>query len=210
MPEQIEVFDLEGEFIKVEDRDKFYKEIKAEYSKNKKITKKVKTIRLLLLNSKGRIVIQRRNFTKEENPGLYDKTIGGHVQEGESYHITLVRECAEELGFPVSVLSSGEFDFASKHTDLNIVGIFKQLDYISQFDSVRFTKTGKKFVQPYMTTIYIGYYDGSIQFIDGESSGIQLYTVEELKKAIKANPNDYTEDLKFMITKYEKFLKPIK
>ena len=61
---------------------------------------------------------------------------------------------------------------------------------------------------PHISTFYIGYYDGAIRFIDGESSGIEIFSLKELKEDIKNNPNKFTEDIKFMIKKYEKFLNP--
>ena len=37
-----------------------------------------------------------------------------------------------------------------------------------------------------------------------------VFTLKELKEEIKNNPNKFTEDLKFMVKRYEKYLKPIK
>jgi len=209
MSEMLEVYDLEGNFLKVQDRGQFYKEIKSEFAKKGKISRQLKRIGILLMNSKGKIVIQRRNWHKNENPGLYDKTIGGHVVQGDSFNLTVIKECAEELGFPVSILSAESFDQAIKNVDLRIVGFFKKVDYMSNFISIRRTKQGKEFRQPYMQNVYIGYYNGPIQFIDGESRGIELFTYEELQSEIVKHPNDYTEDLKFMVKKYKKFLVPI-
>ena len=210
MAEQLEVYDLNGKLLGVEDRKKFYSEIKDEFAEKGKISRQVKSVRLILMNSKGRIYLQKRNKSKDENPGLYDKTVGGHVAKDDTYDMTTIRECAEELGFPASILSPEEFDKAIKVTNLSIVWIFKKIDYIPNFQSVRITRKGDKFIQPYMTTIYIGYYDGAIRFVDGESSGIEVFSLKELKEEIKNNPDKFTEDLKFMIKKYEKFLKPIK
>lgn len=209
MKELIGVYDLKEKLIKVEERSKYYSEIRKEFSSKGKITRQVKSIRLLLMNSAGRIYLQKRSSIKGENPGLYDKTIAGHVLHKSTFDMTVVKECAEELGFPAAILSEKEFDTAVKSTDLSVVGIFKKLDYISNFESVRMTKEKKKFIQPYMTTFYIGYYDGSIRFVDGESSGIEVFSLDELKKEIKSNPDKFTEDIKFMIKKYRKFIKPI-
>lgn len=209
MSEKLEVYDLNENLIEVEERDEFYREIKKEFQKTGKITKQIKRVLLLLMNSQGKIVLQRRNLSKQENSGLFDKTIGGHVEEGYSYEVTLIKECAEELGFPVSILDKNDFSKALKKTDLKVIGIFREIDYNSNFKSTRIGKNGEKFIQPYMQTVYIGYYDGSLQFIDGESSGIQLYTVEELENAIKSSPNDFTDDLKILFEKYKNKLKPV-
>lgn len=209
MSEKLEVYDLDENLIEVKERDEFYREIKKEFQKTGKITKQVKRVLLLLMNSQGKIVLQRRNLSKQENSGLFDKTIGGHVEEGCSYEVTLIKECAEELGFPVSILEKSDFSKALKKADLKVIGIFREIGYNSNFKSTRISEDGKKFIQPYMQTIYIGYYDGSMQFMDGESSGIQLYTVKELEDAIKNNPNDFTDDLKILFEKYKDKLKPI-
>lgn len=209
MSEKLEIYNLDESLIEVKDRNEFYKEIKEEFEKTGKITKQVKRVLLLLMNSQGKIVLQRRNSLKQENSGLFDKTVGGHVEEGDSYEVTLIKECAEELGFPVSILDESNFSRALRKTDLKVIGIFKEIDYNSNFQSIRITESGTKFVQPYMQTVYIGYYDGSLQFIDGESSGIQLYTVKELENEIKNNPNLFTEDLKVLFEKYKEELKSI-
>ncbi len=210
MVELLEVYDLNGRLLKTEKREKFYSESKEEFNKKGRISRQVKTVRLILINSKGRIYLQKRSKLKDENPGLYDKTVGGHVLKGSTWDMAVVKECAEELGFPASILSPKEFDKSVHNTDLTVVGIFKKVDYISNFKSVRITRSGESFIQPYMTAIYIGYYDGAIRFIDGESSGVEVFSLKDLKGEIKKNPDKFTEDLKFMIKKYTTFLKPIK
>ena len=210
MAEKLEIYDLKETLIEIKERTKFFEETKNEFEKTGKITKQVKRSLLFLMNSKGKIVLQRRNLSKSENPSLFDKTIGGHVEEGDSYNLTIIKECSEELGFPVSILEKKDFNRALRKTDLRIIGIFKELDYNSNFPSVRICKNGKKFIQPYMQTLYIGYYNGPLQFIDGESSGIQLYTTKELNEAIKKHPSDFTEDLKVLFKKYENHFKPLK
>lgn len=209
MVEKLEVFDLNGESIGIQDRNVFYSEIKNEFKRNGKISKKVKAIRLLLINSEGRIYLQKRSKTKSENSGLCDKTVGGHVSLGESWNMTVVRECAEELGFPATVLLDEEFDRSVAYTDLKIVGIFKKIDELASFESVRIDKDGNKFVQPYISAFFIGYYDGAIRFVDGESSGIEVFSLDELLLEIKNNPTKFTEDIKYMISKYKKYIKPI-
>lgn len=209
MAEKLEVYDLNNKLIKVEDRDKFYAEIEQEQKANNKISKKVKSIRVILMNSQGRIYLQKRSKLKEVNPGMYDKTIGGHVPAGHSWDMTLIRECAEELGFAASIISEKEFDETIKITDLSIVGVFKKIDYIENFESSRKTRDGGEVTQPWITTIYLGYYDGAIRFADGESTGIEVFSPEELKEEIKNNPDKFTNDLKMMIEEYEQYLVPI-
>ena len=123
--------------------------------------------------------------------------------------MTVVQECHQELGFPAVVLSDDEFRTAVKHTDLSIIGLFRRVDFIQNFVSVR-TSKGGDFRQPYITSFYIGYYDGSIRFCDGESTGIEVFTLKQLEDRIRKAPELFTEDLKFMIKRYRKFITPIK
>lgn len=94
-------------------------------------------------------------------------------------------------------------------TDLSIIGLFRRVDYITNFISVRKIKNGE-IKQPYVTSLYIGYYDGAIRFCDGESTGIEVFTLKQLKKRIKDKPDIFTEDIKFMVEKYEKYLVPVR
>jgi len=210
MSEKLEIFNLNGKSLGAQSRDIFYSEIKKEFNAKGKISRKVKAIRLLLINSEGRIYLQKRSKLKSENPGLYDKTVGGHVAKGESWNMTVVRECAEELGFPATILTEAEFKGAVANTNLKIVGIFKKIDEVANFESTRIDKNGNKFIQPFISAFFVGYYDGAIRFVDGESTGIEVFSLKELKEEIKSNPDKFTEDIKMMIEKYEKFLKPIK
>tara|TARA_Y100000310_G_C20604346_1_gene774740 strand:- start:675 stop:1310 length:636 start_codon:yes stop_codon:yes gene_type:complete len=207
MTEALEVYDLDEKFLRQMDRDKFYAEIMEEFKKTGKVSKKVKSIRAILMNSDGRIYVQKRSSKKMYNAGLYDKTIGGHVVVNHTYRLTLIKEFAEELGFPVALLDDEEFEPAVKSTDLRVVGVFRQIDHLSDYLSVRKSPKGDM-EQPFITSFYIGYYDGSIRFCDGEASGVELFTLEELKEDIENSPNKYTEDLKFMINHYSKELIP--
>jgi hypothetical protein len=56
----------------------------------------VGAINVLLVNSRGEVLLQRRPDDKE-NGGRWDKTVGGHVDAGESFEETAVREAGEEL-----------------------------------------------------------------------------------------------------------------
>lgn len=208
--ELLEIYDLNDKLIGTQKRSEFYKEIKEEYTRRGKITRKAKTIRLFLINSQGRIYLQKRTRQKPENPGLYDKTIGGHVSAGDSFDMTVIRECAEELGIPAAIVPYEDFEKAIRSTDLSIIGIFRKIDFNNNFESIRIAQDGTKFIQPLINSMYLGYYDGSIKFKDGESTGIEVFSIKELKEEIKTHPEKFTEDVKFLLNKYAKLLKPIK
>jgi len=209
MGEVLDIFDLNEKFLGKSNRKKIYAEIKKEYNERGRISRKVKTVRVLLMNSQGRIYLQKRSNMKAENAGLYDKTVGGHVTTGDSYDLTVIRECAEELGFPAALVPMKDLIKAAKSTNLTIVGLFTEIDKEEKYLSERVMKNGKVFVQPQMTRFYFGYYDGAIRFVDGESSGIEVFSLKELEMAIKDNSTKFTKDIIYMIRKYKKYIKPI-
>ena len=133
---------------------------------------------------------------------MYDKTIGGHVIAGHSWNMTLTRECAEELGFPAAGLSDEEFNTALAETDLKINGVFKRIETINCFQANYQYVDGSKATFPQITTIFIGFFDGNLNFRDGETSGIEIYYTDEILEELKNNPKKYTSDVKELLPNY--------
>jgi isopentenyldiphosphate isomerase len=74
-------------------------------------------VHLHVLDSAGRLFLQKRAKDKDTNPGLWDTSVGGHVSAGESVADALAREAREELSidargarFLYSYLSEGAFE----------------------------------------------------------------------------------------------------
>jgi isopentenyldiphosphate isomerase len=212
--ERVKIFDLKGKFLGIQNRKKFYKEIRKEYQKTKKVTRQVHTIRVFLMNSKGGIYLTKRSGLKKENKHLYDKTIGGHIRGDESPEYTLLRECAEELGFPAAGLSDEEFGTAISETDLQINGVFKKIETINNFQANYRYTDGSFVIFPQITTIFIGFFDGHLNFKDGETSGIEIYYTDEISEELKNNPSKYSQDVKELLPKYlpemKKLIKQVK
>ena len=68
---------------------------------------------------------------------------------------------------------------------------------------------GKKWVEPSMSQFYIGYYDGAIKFIDKESCGIQVFSLEDLEREMQTYPDTFTDDIKYIMSKFKHLIKPI-
>ncbi len=162
------------------------------------------------MNSSWRIYLQKRSNYKKQNSWLYDKSVWWHVVNNDSYELTVVKECAEELWFPATILSERDFNKSLNVTDLNIIWIFRQVDFLENFVSTRISLDWSIIEQPYITPIYIWYYDWAIKFVDWESSWIEVFLLDELKEEIQNKPSKFTEDIKFMVNKYSKYLVPIK
>jgi isopentenyldiphosphate isomerase len=64
---------------------------------------------ILVFNSTGNLIIQKRTDNKAFCPGYYGVTTGGVVEKGESYIDSAHRELQEELGFDAPLESQGVF-----------------------------------------------------------------------------------------------------
>ena len=53
---------------------------------------------VLVFNSRGELLLQKRSRSKDIQPGRWDTSVGGHLDPGEDYRTAAVREMAEELG----------------------------------------------------------------------------------------------------------------
>ena len=57
-----------------------------------------RAVHIMVFDFAGRLFIQKRVLTKDENPGLLDTSSAGHVSSGEDYLSAAHRELEEELG----------------------------------------------------------------------------------------------------------------
>ena len=57
-----------------------------------------RSVHALVFDESNRMYIQKRSLSKDTNPGLWDTSVGGHLNSGESYDQALIRETHEELG----------------------------------------------------------------------------------------------------------------
>ncbi len=60
-----------------------------------------RTISVVILNSKGEVVLQKRSMAQDTYPGMLGNAVGGHVTKGKSYDETAEREAFEELGIKI-------------------------------------------------------------------------------------------------------------
>ena len=62
---------------------------------------------ILVLNSKGDLLVQKRTQTMDTYPGLWSSSASGHVKSGDDYSETAKRELEEELGIKSEVKEIG-------------------------------------------------------------------------------------------------------
>jgi isopentenyldiphosphate isomerase len=86
--ELLEVVDHHGHTIRLASR--------SEVHGNPELIHKV--VHVLVMSVRGEILLQKRSMNKDTAPGLWDTSVGGHMEPEEEHAAAAVREMAEELG----------------------------------------------------------------------------------------------------------------
>ncbi len=60
-----------------------------------------RAVHILVFNDQNQLFLQKRSIKKDLNKGLWDSSAAGHVDAGEDYLASAVRETREELGINV-------------------------------------------------------------------------------------------------------------
>jgi len=209
MSETVTTFKLDSPEVAIPmDRDEFYREQIQEFKNNGKPSRAVGIVDIFLFDIKGELFVQKRSDGKAHNAGMFDKSLGGHIQFGDSPNYTTMVESVQELQVPSITLNSEE-DFIKTYgvleEYLDTIAVVRLLDekigyYVKMIHGEKIVIANKKH-------LYIGIYDGSTKTVDREAKGVILYTLEDLKKEIKANPNLFTHDLAHYLNKYEDDMK---
>ncbi len=83
-----------------------------------------RAVHMFVFNPAGQIYIQRRSCSKDRHPGKLDSSAAGHVDPGETYAETAIRELREELGIQAEVKEIVRIP-ASEQTDNEHVVLFE-------------------------------------------------------------------------------------
>lgn len=190
------------------DRAEFYEsQVKLAHD-GKKPNRAVEIVQIILFTPEGDIILQKRSRQKDHNPGLIDKTIGGHVTFGNSPWYTATAETLQELHVSSFVLPSEE-DFQKTY---RLLRNFLGHSAIIQFVDCKTTNIPKLFGTELVPIankyhFYLGVYGGTIKPVEKEASGIILHKFKTLADDMREQPERYTEDLKFFLSKYDKKIK---
>lgn len=122
-------------------------------------------VRVIVKNSKGKYYLQFRGPNKTTFPNRWDQSVGGHVDEGETYEEAALREMEEELGIKDVKLTKLTKFYHDNEADLNL----------------------KRF-----NMLYEALYDGEIKIEEGESTDGGWHEEEEIKNWMKQKPQDFT------------------
>ena len=88
--ESLDIVDDQDQVIGSAERDEIYA---------KKLPHRI--VHVLIFNSKGEMLLQKRSKTVSFAPSHWSTAVGGHVKSGESYGVAAEREFEEELGVVV-------------------------------------------------------------------------------------------------------------
>lgn len=86
--EMLEVVDPDGRVLRLARR--------SEIHGNPSLIHRV--VHVLVFDTNGRLLLQKRSQTKDVAPGKWDTSVGGHVSPGEDIEAAAFREMKEELG----------------------------------------------------------------------------------------------------------------
>jgi len=117
-------------------------------------------VNVLLVNGRGELLLQRRRPDKE-NGGRWDKSVGGHVGEGEGFDQAALREAGEELfgdgGSPrVRLVPREGFARALQEADLAGEVVFRRESLCLNLRDVRVAPDGSLRNVLYHVASYLG------------------------------------------------------
>jgi isopentenyl-diphosphate delta-isomerase type 1 len=85
-----------------------------------------RAVHVFVFNSRGEIFLQKRSMKKDRQPGVWDSSCSGHVDSGETYDETAVRELGEEIGLRVKSSPEKLFKIdACEETDAEFVWVYR-------------------------------------------------------------------------------------
>jgi isopentenyldiphosphate isomerase len=206
MSEKIIAYDLNDlETPIVMDRKEFYVEQVDIFKKTGKPTKAIEIVNVLVFNREGDVIIQKRSSNKAHNPNLLDKSVGGHVQEGDNLTYTVMVELLQELQTP-SIVTTTESEFLKTRTllkeHLETIAVVKPVDTV--LFSPKKIINGEAVVVANKMHLYFAVYGGRVRLADKEAKGILFYSPSELENELKSHPAQFTDDLKVIWEKYKK------
>ncbi len=131
---------------------------------------------VFIFNSKGELMLQQRAASKYHSPTLWTNTCCSHPRENETYKEAAHRRLVEEMGFDCDL--NYKFDFIYK-ANLDNGLTEHELDHV-----------------------FIGVYDGEPQLNPDEVMAYRWVEMDDLKKDMEKNPQNYTAWFKIIFEQY--------
>ncbi|MDP2586904.1 MAG: NUDIX domain-containing protein [Candidatus Komeilibacteria bacterium] len=178
------------------DRQEFYDEQIKAFKKTGQPIRANEIVDIFVFNSSGELLVQKRSDDKAHNPGLLDKSVGGHISFGNEPDFTVMVETVQELQAP-SIVLKNDVDYRKTINLLN--------DYLKVVSVIKYVNTkiykiekiinGQKILIANRIHAYFGVYDGSVKPVDREARGILWYSLKELDDEMKRLPETFSCDM---------------
>ena len=121
-----------------------------------------RAVHVFVTNKRGDLLLQKRSLLKDMCPGLWDSSVSGHLDSGESYEAAAVRELEEEMGITAET--------APEEIARITPGV----------------ETGWEHVRLYRIR-----HDGALRFPSAEVDAVMWFPLEEITAWIAAHPADF-------------------
>ncbi len=121
-----------------------------------------RAVHVFVFNKRGDLLLQKRSLLKDMCPGLWDSSVSGHLDSGESYEAAAVRELEEEMGITAET--------APQEIARITPGV----------------ETGWEHVRLYRIR-----HDGNLRFPAAEVDAVMWFPIAEIAAWIAANPADF-------------------
>jgi len=118
---------------------------------------------LLVFDSDGRVLLQKRSSGKDSFPGRWDSSVSGHVDSGEWYDECVVRETQEEIG----------------------LGLVETPEKLFKIDACE--ETAQEF-----TWVYRTFHDGPFQMNEEEISEVRWFAREEVDRLLNSKRGEFS------------------
>jgi len=134
-----------------------------------------RAVHVMVVGKEGKIFLQKRSLRKDTAPGRWDSACSGHVDTGEDYLTSAVRELKEEIGLTVSGPEA-------------LTPLFRMSPC---------EETGWEFIW-----VFKHHSDGPFQLNPAEIDEGKWITHAELDLALRTSPQDYTRALRYLWKHY--------
>ncbi|MGV0941500.1 isopentenyl-diphosphate Delta-isomerase [Empedobacter sp. ULE_I140] len=135
---------------------------------------------VFVFNSKGELMIQQRAASKYHSPTLWTNTCCSHPRDNETYEQAAHRRLEEEMGFDCEL--EYKFNFIYKaHLENDLIE--HELDHV-----------------------FIGTFDDEPKLNPDEVMAYRWVELEDLKKDMEKNPQNYTAWFKIIFEHYVSYI----
>jgi len=131
---------------------------------------------VFIFNSKGELMLQQRAATKYHSPTLWTNTCCSHPRQNETYQQAAHRRLVEEMGF--------------------------DCDLTFKFDFIYRANLDNGLTEHELDHVFIGTFDHEPKLNPEEVMAYRWVEMEDLKKDMQKNPQNYTAWFKIIFDQY--------